>query len=192
MNKKKYHKHNDPAQSRLFNYRTWSNMTIQEQLMWLPQDGPWPDEKEFVHSKFKTTRFFSEKTWNRTPEVEQDQWSPVDDSDWPEAIKRPDKDEAHRQMIENQRAKGLDNLRVKAGQRIDIMGMNGEVLKWGPKFYLIKLCRKDGQGATKYGVMQRLTQDSSWGTRDILIERHPYTSFESESDAEQAYLTANR
>ena len=198
--KRKYYKNDDPAQYRYFNYKIWQMLTSQEQSMWQPLDDQgWPGEKKFIQYRDeKKFRFFSQKTWDTTPPEEQDLWKSADDSDWPvvEKLSREEKklsDEvARKQHNENTAKTSTDNLRLKVGAKIDMLGSTGELLRWGPRSYLIRYWKKNTPDQVKYGIMPRVIEDSSYGARDILKENQGYAPYDTFESAEKAYEHANQ
>ncbi len=194
MEKRRYFKFDDESQYRDFNYRTWSNLTPYEQLMWQALGDPWDDEKKFVQYRDeKIIRHFSERIWNRLTEDERFLWKPFDDSDFPEPyVEKRSKDEIRKQMSETMSKKSMDNLRVKEGQRVDMMGRAGEILKWGHRAYLLRHWKKSSPESVRYGTMPRLVRNSSWGDQDTLTDRMSYSSFSTLVQAEAEYDRLNK
>ena len=128
-------------------------------------------------------------------EGEKEMWQPLDGKDWPEQpVKKDTKDEAYRRIQKTAKEKNLDNLRLKKGTKVDLMGITAEVLRWGPRQHLVSLdhSKKLPGKAKKYGLMERTTHDTSWGIQDTLSTFQNYQSFGTLEEAEEAYDYSNK
>ena len=87
----------------------------------------------------------------------------------------------------------MDNLRVKPGTEVSIGNITAEVLRWGPRVYLIQYFIKgDTKKSMRYGTLQRTAEDSSWGPRDVLRDNPAYNRYDSLESAEKAFEHANQ
>ena len=138
-------------------------------------------------------KFFNFRTWKRMTEGERSLWTPFNDDPWQEESKLS-AEESIKQMNATQKDKSLGNLRLKIGQRIDMMGIDIEVLRWGAKQHLISLSyeRKHPGKAKQFGLLERRTMDTSYGQKDILDTIMNYSSFDTLKAAQAAYDGANK
>jgi len=143
-------------------------------------------KKFFKNGDKKMYRTFNLITWNKMSDPERDMWSPWDKSDWTEDDTLTEN--------ERQKAQGLGNLRLKEGQVIDMMGTKATILQWGPVRHLISLdfTKKTPGKAMRYGTLARITEDSSWGRRDVLKTYMDYTSLKTKVEAENEFKRANQ
>ena len=154
------------------------------------------NKKEFYKDGDKSQhRYFNHLTWIRMRPDERDLWSPMDGKDWPELpLERSAKDESWKLIQQTQKEKNLDNLRLKVGTKIDLMGIQATVLKWGSRQHLISLdyAKKRPGKPMRYGILERTCQDSSWGIRDTLSTFQKYQTFDTLQEAELRYEFSNR
>ena len=134
--------------------------------------------------------YFNSRTWQLMTEQEREMWHPADDSIWVE----PGRFDRHASMKHmDQEASKAENLRLQVGSKIDLLGIDAIVLKWGRRQHLVSLNyeRKHPDKAQRFGLMERKTADSSYGIRDIVTTFQQYQAFDTIKEAEAAYETAN-
>jgi len=135
-------------------------------------------------------RWFNYSTWRRLTEGEQNQWEPVDDKPFPNEEKLT-KEQEYKNALATQQRRGLEDLRLKVGQKFDDYGIEVEIVQWGVNRHLVKSKKKGSGGMHKYGTLPRLTIDTSYGAKDILKEKTPYSRYRTMDEAKREYKKAN-
>ena len=133
---------------------------------------------------------FTEKEWNKLSDAEKKEFEPLDGTyDWPEEPPEIPKKEKQDRAFQNYGKFQMENLRLKPGQVYPIAGGKVEIIAWGPRVHFIKYIGNNK--VEKFGVVARLTEDSSYGTRDIMREYPQMTTFKTREQAEQAFHASN-
>ena len=190
--KKKYFKNNDKSQHRYFTQKVWSMLTPHDQFQWQQMEGGFPDERKFcLYKDEKIIRYFSERVWSILHEEEQDRWRPLG-KDWPEISERKEtKAEKNKRMDTIRSRHGMNNLKLRAGQKITLMSTVITIIRWGARRHLIEYQAKSG-GRVRFGTLVRETQDTSYGAQDILRDTTNYSSHKTLESAELEFESANR
>ena len=141
------------------------------------------------HGNPEMSGYFNARSWQNMTDTEREMWHPVDDT----ILEDPGKFDRHQSMKDMDQKAG-DNLRLKAGQVIDLLGIDAEVLKWGPKMHLVELdySRKHAGKPKRYGIVQRTTKDTSYGLADTITTFQSFFAYDTKEEAQSAYENANK
>lgn len=149
-------------------------------------------KKFFKHGDPAMSGFFNSWTWKNMTDGERAMWTPDSEDEIFEDPGRFDRHQSMRNM--DIQATKDEHLRLQEGSRIDLLGVDAVVLKWGPKQHLISLDyeRKHPGKPPKFGLMARSTKDTAHGIADTISTFQPYQSFNTKAEAEAAYQSANK
>jgi len=151
-------------------------------------------KKKFFKNEDPThCKYFNKKVWDMMTEGEKEMWQPSDNTPWDQEEKLS-KDERFRRANQNSNRIRAENLKIKEGSEFNLGVFRCELLTWGPRFYLISLdaSKHHPDSKKKFGIMQRTTLETSYGTQDTLSDRQHYQSYDSLEQAQEAYHSANR